>query len=555
MKRVKSIGVETMGDSQARTETTPLVDIRPATEKDARAIHAPHDGSPMSCDASLRRRSARHSFVSDDAGGGADAALRERCAAPLDLPPFSELENASRMIQQLVLEDFQRLPDRPVGRCATSAQMRALLGEPPPEMGTAFAEVLQEFREKVAPFAFRPHHPRFLAFIPTAPSWVSVLDDWLCAGLNYFAGVWLEAAGPTQVELQVLDWFKELLGYPAEAQGLLTGGGSEANLTALVVARNRLAWEDRGRAVLYVSVERHWSVDRAAMVLGLHPSQVRVVACDAAQRLDVGALSAALQTDRQARRLPWAVVASAGTTNTGAVDPLLSLAQVCQQECLWLHVDAAYGWPAILVEEGRDLLRGIELADSITLDPHKWFAQTFEAGGLLIRAGQLLPETFALRPDYLQDVTADPAAVNFADRGIALTRRFRALKIWLSIKVLGLSWFRRLVQRCLDLAEYSEQSLEALANFEMLCPRGLSIVTFRWHPPEISADALDSLNLRLAQAIRSSGQAFLSTTRIDGKAALRLCFINWRTTSGDVDAVIELLRSEAKKLLRAPIGA
>jgi aromatic-L-amino-acid decarboxylase len=329
----------------------------------------------------------------------------------------------------------------------------------------------------------------------------------------------------------------------------LTGGGSEANLTALVVARQRLDWADRGRAVLYVSSERHWSVDRAGMILGLHPRQVRVISCDADERFDVAALAEAVEADRRAGLLPWAVVASAGTTNTGSVDPLLPLTALCQRHQLWLHVDAAYGWPVVLVDEGRRLLSGIGQADSITLDPHKWFAQTFEAGCVLVREGRLLTETFAMRPDYLQDVTATSAEVNFADRGIALTRRFRALKIWFSIKVLGLGWFRELIARCLDLAQYAQKRLEALADFEILSPRRLSIVAFRWRPPGVERATLDGLNLRLVQAVRDSGQAFLSTTRLRGQVALRLCFINWRTTTQDVDIVIEHLRVLAEELL------
>jgi aromatic-L-amino-acid decarboxylase len=469
------------------------------------------------------------------------------CALPLELPPLDQLEEAARLVERCVLDDFAGLDATSVGRCAAPAQMQALLQEPLPEEGRGFAAVLEEFRAKVAPYALRPHHPRFLAFIPTAPSWVAILADWLSAGMNYFAGVWLEAAGPTQVELQVLDWFKAILGYPAAAQGILTGGGSEANLTALVVARNRLTWPERGRAVLYVSAERHWSVDRAAMVIGLHPEQVRVVAADVEGRFEVAALAEAIAADRRDGRIPWAVVASAGTTNTGAVDPLDALAALCREQRLWLHVDAAYGWPAALVAEGRRLLRGIDRADSITLDPHKWFAQTFEAGCLLVREGALLPETFALRPDYLQDVTAG-GEVNFADRGIALTRRFRALKIWFSIKVLGLDWFRRLVERCLDLADYAEARLQRLPEFEIVSPRRLSIVAFRLKPPAPAAQAaaLDELNLRLVQQLRDSGAGFISTTRLGGRVALRLCFINWRTTAGDVDMVIDKLQSLAR---------
>lgn len=383
-------------------------------------------------------------------------------------------------------------------------------------------------------------HPRFLAFVPGAPTVPALLGDWLTAAANAFAGVWKEAAGPAQVEVTVLDWFRSWLGLPDSTRGLLAGGGSEANLTALVVARERVPFADRPRAVLYVSEQRHWSVDRAAKVIGLHPSQLRPVPVDDDFRLHGNALADAVRRDRAEGRLPWAVVANAGATNTGTVDALPELAAVCRAEGLWLHVDAAYGWAAVLTEEGKRELAGIAEADSVTLDPHKWLAQPFDIGCLLVRDGQLLPETFAMRPDYLQDVAPAEGEVNFADHGIALTRRFRALKVWLSVQVLGLDWFRRLAAHGIALAAYAQARLEAAGRFEILCPRRLSTVCFRYVPAGGAAD-LDGVNTRLLAAVRDTGRAFLSSTRLRGAYAARMCFVNWRTTAADVDEVVELL--------------
>jgi glutamate/tyrosine decarboxylase-like PLP-dependent enzyme len=399
----------------------------------------------------------------------------------------------------------------------------------------------------VTPHAFRTSHPRFLAFIPSAPTFLSVLGELLCAGTNFFAGVWLEASGPTEVELIVLDWFKEFVGYPAEAGGILTGGGSEANLTSLLVARELLSDEDRQRAVLYVADQRHWSVDRAAKVIGLRPNQVRPVPADEGLRLHPAALAEAAGRDRSAGRLPWAVVANGGATNTGVVDPLAALADLCRAEGLWLHVDAAYGWAAALTAEGAAFLEGIGRADSLTLDPHKWFGQTFEAGCVLVREGRRLEETFAIRPEYMQDVEPAGDEVNFADRGLALTRRFRALKIWLSVKVLGVGWFRALVERCCRLADFAEALLRSTRGFEVLSGRQLSIVCFRYVPPGFQArgegdeEQLDRLNMALLAALRATGRAFISSTRLRGRVALRFCFVNWRTTAGDVEEVVQLL--------------
>jgi glutamate/tyrosine decarboxylase-like PLP-dependent enzyme len=442
-----------------------------------------------------------------------------------------------------LLNHHATLSEQGIGLTASRRQMEALLREPPPEAGRDFAAVLAEFDARVAAYCFRVNHPRFLAFVPSAPTFVSVLGDLLCAGTNFFAGVWLEAAGAAQVELLVLDWFKEFLGYPAEASGILTGGGSEANLTALLVARERLSFAERGRAVLYLTEQRHWSIDRAAKVIGLRPDQLRPIPADANFRLPPADLRRAAAADRAAGRLPWAVMANAGATNTGAIDPLAALAEACRAEGLWLHADAAYGWAAALTAEGRAALDGIDRADSITLDPHKWFGQAFEAGCVLVRDGRRLAETFAIRPEYMQDVEPAEDEVNFADRGIALTRRFRALKIWLSVKVLGVGWFRALVERCCRLADFAQALLGQAPVFEVLSPRQLSIVCFRYHPPGCaSGDAeLDRLNLALLEALRATGRAFISSTRLGGRVALRFCFVNWRTTADNVEQVVRLL--------------
>jgi glutamate/tyrosine decarboxylase-like PLP-dependent enzyme len=471
--------------------------------------------------------------------------LRRACSKPLPHPDAAALRDFAALTLDYLIHDHVTLPDQPIGRSATRPDMEALLHEPPPEYGQEFAVVLRQFAERVAPFACRVNHPRFFAFIPSAPTFLSAIGEFLCNGTNFFGGVWLEASGPSQVELVVLDWFRSFLGLPPQTAGVLTSGGSEANLTALVVAREPLAEEQRCRAVLYVTEQRHWSIDRAAKIIGLHHEQVRPVAADAAFRLSPEALHDAVQADRAAGRVPWAVVANAGATNTGTVDPLRALADACAADRLWLHVDAAYGWSAALTPEGRAELAGIERADSVTLDPHKGLAQTFEAGCLLVREGRLLTQTFAMRPEYMQDVEPGHDEVNFADRSLALTRRFRALKIWLSMKVLGVGWFRELTSHTQRLADYGQRLLQRDAMFEILCPRQLGIVCFRYAPAKLRGqdDALNRLNLRLIDAIRATGRAFLSSTRLHGRVAIRFCFTNWRTTAADVDEVVRLLRT------------
>jgi glutamate/tyrosine decarboxylase-like PLP-dependent enzyme len=458
------------------------------------------------------------------------------------------METLGRQALDWVLRYYGNLPELRVGSTASRAEMEALLREPPPEEGQDFAKVLSEFDQKVVTNAFRTNHPRFLAFIPGAPSFVSVLGDLLCAGTNFFCGVWLEASGPSMVELLAVDWLARFLGCPEGTRGIFTSGGSEANLTALVTARESLSYDARSRALLYLNEQRHWSVDRAARIIGLRSEQLRPVATDEAFRLDLSALGKMVAADRAQGGLPWAVVANAGATNTGACDLLLPLAEFCREQGLWLHVDAAYGWAAALTEQGR-VLEGIGRADSITLDPHKWFGQTFETGCILVRDGKLLARTFAMRPEYMQDVEPADDEINFADYSLALTRRFRALRVWLTIKVLGVHWFRTLVEHCIALASVGQGLLEASLCFKVLS-RQLSIVCFRYVPPGLKGDeaALDELNLALVEKLRATGRAFISSTRLRGRVALRFCFVNWRTTARDVEEIVSLLATCAEAL-------
>jgi glutamate/tyrosine decarboxylase-like PLP-dependent enzyme len=447
---------------------------------------------------------------------------------------------------ETILDDYLHLgaghPDR-VGETSSRPEMERLLREPPPEQGMDFTQLLADVRDKVAHKAYRPNHPRFLAFIPGAPTFASVLADCLTSEFNLFAGVWKEAAGATQVELVVLDWFTQFLNFPSEAMGILTSGGSEANLTALLVARECLSFEERQRAVLYASEHRHWSVDRAAKIIGMRPDQIRSLPCDDDYRLRIDALKQATLEDQALGRLPWLLIANAGTTNTGSVDPLPEAADFCAQHGLWLHVDAAYGWPMALTREGQAVLRGIERADSITLDPHKWFAQTFEVGCVLIRRGELLLQTFMMRPEYMQDAVPQPDEINFCDHGIALTRRFRALKIWFSIKLLGIGWFRRLIEHTCALAEFAQALVEKKGCFDITSRRKLSVVCFRYVPRgrPLTAVQSDALQQAINEELTRTGRAFLSTTRLCGQTTLRFCFVNWRTSAADVEEIVGLL--------------
>jgi aromatic-L-amino-acid/L-tryptophan decarboxylase len=442
---------------------------------------------------------------------------------------------------------------RPPLRQATPEEMQERLpGGAPPEAGRPFEEALAELRDEVLPYMARPHHPRFFAFIPAAGTFPGALGDFLASALNIFAGSWYEGAGPSRLELVVLDWFKAWVGYPVHAAGSLVSGGSAANLTALACAREARAGSMGPELVVYASDQAHSSVARAARTLGFRSDQLRVLPADEHFRMRPDALAGALEADRSAGRVPLAVCASAGSTNTGAIDPLGPIADLCEQAGVWLHVDAAYGGFAALTDRGRALLAGIERADSITLDPHKWLYQPFECGCLLVREGHLLRAAFEITPDYLKDAETALAEVNFADQGLQLTRMSRALKVWLSVSTYGAAAFREAVDRCLDLALEADRRIAASATLELMHGATLGIICFRRRVPGASEAEEEDVNRRLVAELADGGEGFVSSTRLRGRYAVRACILNHTTRWADVERVLAHFERAAADVPPAP---
>jgi len=429
----------------------------------------------------------------------------------------------------------------PVVHAASSEELRVRLAGPPPEEPVPFDDLLDGLERDVLPFVARIGHPGYLAFIPGEGTWPGALGDLIASALNVDTCWWLGASGPSMLELLVLDWFKQWIGYPERAAGVLVSGGSAANLTALACAREaRLGAMDEG-AVIYMSDQTHSSLARAARALGFRPDQVRVIPTDERARIRPEALLSAVRVDEKAGRLPLSVVANAGTTAVGAVDPFSELAEICHEHGAWLHVDGAYGAFACLTERGRRALAGIELADSITLDPHKWLYQPVELGALLVRDGAALRRGFQISPDYLDDVETTEEEVNFSDRGLQLTRACRALKLWISLQAFGVGAFRAAIDTCLDLALHAQRRIEESDELELMSPASLGVVAFRRHPEGVEDEAaLEQVNASIAERIERGGEVFLSTGRVRGRYALRLCILNHSTSQAEVDRALEL---------------
>jgi len=444
-------------------------------------------------------------------------------------------------------------PAIPALRRATPADMRARLSGPPPQDGQDFEAILERLERDVLPFCSRGDHPGFFAFIPFCGTWPGALGDFVASACNVYAGSWMESAGPTQLELEVLSWFKTWIGYPAQAGGLLLGGGSAANLTALACARETLVGSMTDEVVGYVCDQAHSSLGRAARVLGFRPEQIRVLPHDAGFRLDPGTVAAAMDADLRRGRRPLFVAATAGTTNTGAIDPLDELATLCEERGAWLHVDAAYGGFAALTERGRALLRGIERADSVTLDPHKWLYQPYECGALLVRDDHALRAAFAMTPDYLQDSEEAPEEVNLSDRGVQLTRSSRAFKVWLSLQYFGARAFCEAIDRTLDLAQLVCDRVVAGEDLELMAPPSLGIVCFRRRFAGVASDAddADRRNAALVAGLEQSGLGLVSSTVLRGRYALRICVMNHTTTRADVERVMDFFETSEPEALSA----
>ena len=377
----------------------------------------------------------------------------------------------------------------------------------------------------------------------------------MAAGYHVNQCTWLVASGPSHLELVVIDWFRRWLGYPEGAGGLLTSGGSAASLDAFVAAREAKGHPER--ATVYMSDQSHSALPRASIIVGIRRDCIRTITSDDRFRMDMDALARQVAEDRAAGFTPIAVGANAGTTSTGAIDRLEELADFCEAEGLWLHVDAAYGGFAIVTEQGKQLLRGIERADSIGLDAHKWFFQPYEVGCLLVKDENTLKKAFAVRPDVLQDTIWGKDHPNFADYGLQLSRSFRALKIWMSVQTFGMAAFRRAVSKGMELSAQAEEYVRESSMLEALNSATLGIVCFRVNPAdeELDEEALDKINRIVLARMFWDDRAFMSSTMLRGKFALRMCIVNYATTWDDVRETLEAVERFGKDaLLKAGHG-
>jgi len=420
--------------------------------------------------------------------------------------------------------------------------------EPVPTSGSDLEGLLEYLFSEAVPRSFNTAGPGYLAYIPGGGLFDSALAAWIADSVNRYVGVFAAAPVLAQLEANVVAWFADIIGYPGTARGILTSGGSLANFTGVVTARRERLPENFLDGVIYVSDQAHHSVSRAASLAGFPASAVRVLPSDDKFRLDVDALVAAVHEDRDAGRRPFLVVGSAGTTNSGAIDPLDALADVAAAENLWLHVDGAYGGFFAMTERGRAALAGLERADSVVLDPHKSLFLPYGVGCLLVRDGGALHRTHTVRADYMPPMQDDADMVDFCEISPELSRGFRGLKIWLPMKRHGLEAFRAALDEKLDLVAWATEQLESMEDVEIVAAPQVTVVAWRWRPATVPDTDLDELNRELMRRVNERNRVYLTSTRLDGRFVIRICVLSFRTHADRMDAALADIRDSIAEL-------
>ncbi|HEU5313372.1 MAG TPA: aminotransferase class V-fold PLP-dependent enzyme, partial [Candidatus Udaeobacter sp.] len=428
-------------------------------------------------------------------------------------PSADEIRDWGNSVIQLMADYLRSLRDRGVYRHMFSRRIRNRLDAALPTKGTDFDGLLKVFREDIIPFSRQNAHPRMFGYVQSPGTPLAAFADLLASILNANLTVWRSAPAPVELERLTIDWIRQILGFNAEAGGLFVSGGSMANLAAIAAARQAKD-PSSGRLRIYASSETHFSIGKAAVLLGIGQENVRQVAVDERFKIRVDDLVAKISADLEAGYVPFCVVANAGTVNTGAVDPLTDIREIANRFQLWMHVDGSYGAFAILAESARKLFAGIEQADSIALDPHKWLYLPVDVGCVIYRAPEIARAAFAQDAEYTRIIgeQADEAFA-FWDYGPELSRRFRALKVWMLLKGVGLDALSEAIENNLACARYLESMVQASDDFEMVAPVELSIFCFRHAPMQLrseSPETIDAFNERLLVALQRDGSSYLS---------------------------------------------
>lgn len=465
----------------------------------------------------------------------------------LELSPEQFRRLADRIIQ-FAADYLTDLDSRPIAPAISGEESRRLFDVPLPEEGLAEA-ALANLSDVIN--SSRAQNGRFFGYVLGSGEPVAAVADLLASVLNQNVTAWRSGPAAVMIEKTVVGWLAQAIGC-GDFHGYLTGGGSSANLMGLILAREAIAPANEkgitGRAVIYASEEIHMSIPKSVALIGIGRENLRLIPTDASLRMDLAALEAQIRHDKESGKIPLAVVASAGTVKTGAIDPLTQIAKIAGQYGAWFHIDGAYG--ALAAIAAPEKFAGMNLADSISLDPHKWLYQPLDCGCLLYRDAQAGQRTFSHSGDYARTLSADPIeGFAFFEESLELSRRFRALKLWLSLRYHGMGAFRDSIRKDLQQARRLAEAIEHEAQLELLAPVELSAVCFRDRGTAgMSGEDLNRLNLDLLTRIVKRGRVYLSNASISGKFCLRACIVNHRTTDADVDCVVPEVLAAAREI-------
>ena len=466
---------------------------------------------------------------------------------------LEEMKSYGYKIVDLIAEHWATLDTKkPVPTSKSREDLDAVFLQEAPEKPSNSEEVLNFVMNNVIPNSTVVSHPKFYSFVPGPSNFISTMADSLATGFNIFSGGWLVSSAAAELEIVTINWLLKMYDFPVKkGGGLFTSGGSMANLTALVTARRIKCGDDFSKAVIYLSDQAHSSNIKAIRVLGFKKEQIRIIPTDFEFRIGVNKLKNAIAKDKLEGLQPFCFIANAGTTNTGTVDPLDEIADICEAEDIWMHIDGAYGGAAILSQKGKRALRGIERADSLTVDPHKWFFQPYEIGCLLVKDSSWLSSTFSEKPEYLRDIEGNESEINFYDYGVQLTRRLRALKFYMSIKTYGLATFREAIGYNIQLAEETEDYLRKSRVWEVVSPATLAIINYRYNPIDenLNEKQIDILNQEISKRVMESREAVFVTTILNKQVVLRMCLINPKTTINDVKETLQQCEVYGKAIL------
>lgn len=450
----------------------------------------------------------------------------------------------------LIVERLTAQAELPVRQTVPDEMRERLMHSPLPTEGTDPALLLNMLAELVLPYPMGNSSPRFFAWVNSPPAPMAIIAEMIAAAHNPSVAGGDHSA--TYLEHGVLNWIKTIFGFPDNAGAILTSGGSVANLIPLGVMRHvKAAGNVREQGfqgesvpmVIYTSTQGHSCIQKAVELLGFGSEYLHKIPVDGNYRIDIAALEAQISSDRAAGLRPVCVAANAGTVNTGAIDPLDALADLCEREGLWFHIDGAYGGFGILAEQTAGMYKGIERADSLAIDPHKWLYLPVECGCCVVRDAQAMRDAFSLVPPYIRD---DRALPWFSEFGIQQTRGFKALKLWMTMQQIGLDGYRQLISRDIDLARKLQDKIRARSDFELVATGPLSVTCFLYTPPG-NAD-VETLNRKLIPLVQSEGQVFLTGTELEGRFALRACIVNFRTSEADLDLLLDVIADAGKRV-------